>query len=258
MGVIVPTGIATDATTQYFFKDLVVKGAISALYDFENAAPIFSGVHRSFKFCIFSLVGRGMRISEAWFAFFVHDPVELEDSGKAFRMSPEEITLINPNTGTCPVFRSRRDAEITLGIYRRVPVLLREGDPNGTPWGISFMTMFHMSNASHLFRTRDQLEADGWHLEGNVFVRGEQRYLPLYEAKMVHHYDHRWATYEADGSIRDVTQAEKADPNFVVLPRYWVPEHDVPSGKHDKDGNPIIHAGVSLGLSPGGGSRVTV
>src|SRR5690606_3643276 len=80
MGVIVPTGIATDATTQYFFKDLVVKGAISALYDFENAAPIFSGVHRSFKFCIFSLVGRGMRISEAWFAFFVHDPVELEDS----------------------------------------------------------------------------------------------------------------------------------------------------------------------------------
>jgi hypothetical protein len=46
--------------------------------------------------------------------------------------------------------------------------------------------------------------------------------LPLYEAKMLHHYDHRWATYERDGSARDVTLAEKQDPSFVAIPRYWV------------------------------------
>lgn len=51
-----------------------------------------------------------------------------------------------------------------------------------------------------------------------------ERMLPLYEAKMIHHYDHRWATYEPDGSTRDVTLAEKQDPDFVVLPRYWVRE----------------------------------
>lgn len=51
-----------------------------------------------------------------------------------------------------------------------------------------------------------------------------ERMLPLYEAKMIHHYDHRWATYEPDGSVRDVTLAEKQDPDFVVLPRYWVRE----------------------------------
>ncbi|WP_235189590.1 hypothetical protein [Williamsia sp. D3] len=45
--------------------------------------------------------------------------------------------------------------------------------------------------------------------------------VPVYEAKMLHHYDHRWATYEG-GSIRDVTDAEKNDPSFAVLPRYWV------------------------------------
>lgn len=48
------------------------------------------------------------------------------------------------------------------------------------------------------------------------------RMLPLYEAKMIHHYDHRWATYEPGGSTRDVTPDEKRDPNFVVQPRYWV------------------------------------
>ena len=62
--------------------------------------------------------------------------------------------------------------------------------------------------------------------------------LPLYEAKMIHHYDHRWATYEPDGTIRDVTLEEKQDPNFVVLPRYWVDEREVAAkldGRWDRD-----------------------
>lgn len=55
-----------------------------------------------------------------------------------------------------------------------------------------------------------------------------QRMLPLYEGKMIHHYDHRWATYSADGEVaRDVTAAEKCDPDFAPLPRYWVREEVV-------------------------------
>ena len=78
--------------------------------------------------------------------------------------------------------------------------------------------MFHMSNDSDLFRTRTELEADGWELQGNHFVRGDDRYLPLYEAKMIHHFDHRWATYDGD-EVRAVSVAEKQDPAFSVLPR---------------------------------------
>lgn len=227
LGVILPTGIATDATTQYFFKDLVAHGAIASLYDFENAKPLFEGVHRSFKFCLLTLTGRDLREPAADFAFFAHDPTDLERPGVRFALSPEEITLLNPNTGTCPVFRSRRDAEITLGIYRRVPVLIREGDPDGNPWGVKFMRMFDMSNDAHLFRTRDELEAEGWALRGNVFHKGSHEMLPLYEAKMIHHYDHRWATYEPDGSVRDVTPEERASSEFAPLPRYWVRKGEV-------------------------------
>lgn len=230
-GLILPTGIATDATTQYFFKDLVTKGSLVSLFDFENAKPLFDGVHRSFKFCLLTLAGHAYREPEAQFAFFLHDPVDLNRDGVRFTLTPEEITLLNPNTGTCPVFRTRRDAEITLGIYRRVPVLINENDPvNGNPWGISFMTMFHMSNDSHLFHTREELEADGWVLNGNVFEReidgGLTRMLPLYEAKMIHLYDTRWATYEPDGSTRLMTEQEKAD-RTAPLPRYWVAEREV-------------------------------
>ncbi|KWX57043.1 DNA methyltransferase [Mycobacterium sp. NAZ190054] len=238
-GMILPTGIATDATTQYFFKDLVVSQSIASLYDFENAKPLFVGVHRSYKFCLLTVVGRDTTEPVANFAFFAHDPTDLQRANVTFALTPEEITLLNPNTGTCPVFRSRRDADITLGIYRRVPVLIREGDPHGNPWGVKFMQgLFNMTSDSHLFRTRDELEADGWELSGNVFERGDKRMLPLYEAKMIHHYDHRWATYERDGSVRNVTLQEKRDPNFVVMPRYWVDEKEVNAkleGKWNKE-----------------------
>ena len=152
----------------------MTKRSLASLYDFENSKPLFhGGVHRSTKFCLLTLFGRADRASEAQFAFFLHDPVDLNRDGVRFTLTPEEITLLNPNTGTCPIFRTRRDAEITLGIYRRVPVLINENDPvNGNPWGISFMQgLFNMTSDSHLFHTREELEADGWVLNGNVFER---------------------------------------------------------------------------------------
>jgi len=228
LGIIVPTGIATDATTQYFFRDVVESSSLAALYDFENARPLFEGVHRSFKFALLTLTGSLVHEDAADFAFFVHDPAELDTPGVRFALTPDEITLLNPNTGTSPIFRSRRDAEITLGIYQRIPILLKAGDPAGNPWGISFMQgLFNMTSDSGLFRTRDQLEAEDYVLTGNVFERGEDLYLPLYEAKMIHQYDHRWASYASDGSISDVPTSDRFDPYKASQPRYWVPESAV-------------------------------
>jgi hypothetical protein len=100
------------------------------------------------------------------------------------------------------------------------------------------MAMFHMSNDSHLFHTRSQLEAEGYRLVGNTFVAGDPtspspaRYLPLYEAKMIWHYDHRYGTYEG---VRDRSstqlptpdERQHADPHFVVQPWYWVSAEEV-------------------------------
>ncbi|MEU7294923.1 DNA methyltransferase [Streptomyces exfoliatus] len=226
MGVIVPTGIATDATTQYFFKDLVLNGSIEALYDFENAAPVFPDVHRSFKFSTLSLRGRALHESAARFAFFLHDPAELGDADKAFTLTPGEIALLNPNTGTCPVFRSRRDAEITLGIYSRAPVLIKGKDAKGNPWGVELGRMFHMTDDSHLFRTRRDLEVDGWFLDGNVFRKGKAVMLPLYEGRMGHQFSHRFA--DSTGS-HESSACELKSAGFVVQPQYWVTKEDVQS-----------------------------
>ena len=114
-----------------------------------------------------------------------------------------------------------------------MPVLIRQGrggEPEDNPWGIRFSTMFHMSNDSHLFRTREQLEADGWELSGNVFRNDGMEYLPLYEAKMIHHFDHRWASYRREGGrdfAVDVGLEDKHDASFAVLPRYWIEAREV-------------------------------
>lgn len=225
-GVIVPTGIATDATTQYFFKDLVETSTIAALYDFENRAPLFQDVDSRFKFCLLTMAGRLAKEEAATFAFFLHNAADI--SVAAFALTPDEIKLLNPNTGTLPIFRTRRDAEITLGIYRRVQVLINENDPvNGNPWNASFMTIFHLSNDSHQFFTREELEGKGYELEGNRFVsppgQSGDCLMPLIEAKMFHQFDPHWATY--DGlDVRAAASFERTDPFFAPMPRYWVAE----------------------------------
>jgi hypothetical protein len=223
VGIVVPTGIATDDTTKHFFGDLVDHRSLVSLYDFENRNGVFPGVHRSYKFALLAMSGPERPADEAAFVFFALDVTDLDEPDKRFTLAPEDFELINPNTRTCPVFRTRRDADIAKGVYRRLPVLVNERDSNGNPWAVGFSTMFHMSGDSHLFRTREQLESDSWRLAGNHYVKGNQRWLPLYEAKMIHHFDHRWATFDGSGAARAVSATEKMDPAFVPMPRYWVP-----------------------------------
>lgn len=227
IGCIVPSGIATDDTTKFFFRDLMDKRSLVSFYDFENREKLFPAVDSRMKFCLLTLTGTGSPADKAEFVFFAHLPEDLQQEERRFTLSAEDIALLNPNTRTCPIFRSKRDAELTKSIYRRVPVLIKEGPPEENPWGITFKQgLFNMTSDSHLFRTRQQLEEDGWQLEGNIFKRDGEVYLPLYEAKMLHHFDHRWATYEGL-ETRDLNVAEKEDPTKVVLPRYWVDEIEV-------------------------------
>lgn len=229
-GLIVPTGIATDDSTKRFFEEVSTKGRLVSLLSLENEEFIFPTVHHSYRFCLLTLAGGDVYVERPEFVFFARQPTQLQDTDRRFSLTPSEICLINPNTRTCPVFRSKADAELTKKIYSRVPALVHDGHPKeGNPWGISFMTMFHMSNDSRLFRTYGQLSSDGARLHGQVWIdRQGRRWLPLYEAKMTHQYDHRWATYSASGEeTQDVPDEYKALSNFEPTPRYWVLESEV-------------------------------
>jgi hypothetical protein len=94
--------------------------------------------------------------------------------------------------------------------------------------------MFHMANDSGLFRQRGELASAGWMPEGNRFIKDRQVMLPLYEAKMIHHFDHRFGTYEGQteaqanqGKLPELDDAAHSDPTRVTLPKYWVEEDEV-------------------------------
>lgn len=175
-GLIAPTGLATDNNTKGLFGDYVQNRNIVSFFDFENR-NIFESVHSSYKFSLVTLAGQRLP-KPAEFAFFLHHTSDLADDNCRFTLSAEDFALINPNTGNCPIFRSRRDAELTREIYQKVPVFV---DENATPhpprtsvlenpilhdlprherlqplrrraWSVSFRQgVFNITSDSHLF-----------------------------------------------------------------------------------------------------------
>ncbi len=231
MGIITPTGLATDSTTAAFFDDTLRSRRLAAFYDFENEAKIFPGVHNQFRFATTVMTGGapvgGVRL--AFYTRYVHDV-----SGRRFDLEPAEVLALNPNTGTLPLCRARRDADITLSIYRRFPVLMADA-PASNPWGLFFSQgLFNMASDSGLFRTASELYDDGQTFDGWAFANDEQVWLPLYEAKILGHYDHRFSTYAGatqaqlnKGTLPRLSDQQHDDPAQEPLARYWVAEPEV-------------------------------
>lgn len=221
LGVIVPTGIATDDTCKRFFGNLIQKQAIASLYDFENRENIFDGVgHGRFKFSLLSVSGK--QIETANFAFFLTQPRQIDNLKRIFQLSPEDISLVNPNTLTCPVLRTRADSNLIKKIYQHIPVL--ENERTGSnPWGISFMRMFDMANDSGLF-----------------INKAEDGLCPLYEAKMFHQFNHRFGDYRdyPEGALTshlpDIPDERLQNLHYFVQSRYWVNSVDVENKLNNK------------------------
>jgi hypothetical protein len=263
-GLILPTAIATGAGSQHLFADFTRRGALASLYDFENRRPKstalpkggkwFESVDSRYKFCLLSLTGRATRADASRIGFFLSDVTDLEDPNRVFALDPEGLARINPNTGTLPVFRTQRDADITADVYRRIPVLWNEGRRDGNPWGMVFKRLFDMTDDSDLFRTRERLEAEGWELHGNVFERGEERMLPLYEAKMVDFFNHRAAdvvksltAVNRQNQPRYLPTEELQDPVRLALPLNWIQRDGmIPTRRNNRD---VEVKGIELRLA---------
>lgn len=232
-GFIVPSGLATDNTTKEFFGDLISKNSLQSFFEFENEG-FFPGAGQGhmLRFALTTIVGLSQQAKETKYMFQGRKLEHLNDEERVFILGPEDIKQVNPNTLTCPIFQSRFDAELTKKIYQRIPVLIREGrgvQPDSNPWGVSFMAMFHMANDSHIFKTRQDLKSQGYSFDGDYFARGTEKFVRLYEAKMINLYNHR------HGDFNDAENGERAhilpaiplerlkDSSYRTSSHYWVP-----------------------------------
>ena len=231
VGLLVPSGIASDKTAAPFFKSVATEDRLKALYDFENKKVFFPDIHASFKFCVF--VASPRRLPDpAKCAFFLHDVSEIEDPERCFPLSAADFARVNPNTGTAPIFRSRRDSELTTAIYDRLPVLVdRSSGEEVKTWPVKYTRMFDMTNDSELFRTRPELEEKegAWPIGGNRFDSPSEEWVPLYEGKMVQAFDHRAASIVINpnnlhrpAQPQPATLEQHSDPNWLPDPQFWV------------------------------------
>ena len=216
VGMLTPSGLASGKTGSAFFRRVAQEGRLKALYDFENRKTFFPDVHGSLRFCVFVArkTPQDGAQNAAQCAFRLGSITELNDPERRFLLRAEDFARVNPNTGTAPSFRTRRDARITTGIYRRLPVLVeRSGGMVRRTWPVTYRRMFDMSADSHLFRSAP--EDGGW--------------LPLYEGKMMQAFDHRAADIVVNKSNvfrparqRLLESSEKASPARQPRWRHYV------------------------------------
>lgn len=216
VGIILPTGIATDNTTRNLFSDFVINERLNQIIGFENEENIFPDVHHAFKFCALTLSGNKIKNKKSKFTFFHRNFTTIENTSRHFYLTKSDFNLLNPNTKTCPIFRSETDFELTKKLYSKFPILINEEVTNASDVFVSFFTLFHMTNDSSLF------------------TKMENNNYPLYEAKMFNQFDHRYATYENatqaninEGNLPQITTEDHQNPLKVAQPNYFVPKASV-------------------------------
>ena len=228
LGAVIPTGIATDDTLKDFFQELMRKNSIKRFIGFENEEFLFSGIANVVRYCIVVIGGSNKSDFKPEFAFFIRRIDQLSERLRYFNLDFGDLKLMNPNTLTCPIFRTNVDASLTQEIYQRLPIIDNE-TTDENPWGISFLRMFDMTNDSALFESNPS-----------------QGYVRLYEAKMFWHFDHRFGAYDIEGKkkggrgLPQVPLEYYQDPHYTVTPRYWIPLSAVESRLHNHDNNWLL------------------
>lgn len=209
-GFIVPTGIATDDSTKAYFGHISQTGRLVSLLDFENSEAVFPAVHRSYKFSLITLGAA----EAAEFVCFATQVEQLSDPRRRFTLSPGDFCLLNPNTLTCPVFRTARDAVLTRKLYRNNVVLRNKNNDaeSSSGWDVVLRRMFDKSTDSDLFSLTEK-------------VRSNSDYLQLYEGDLGHQFNHRYAEF-LDGKVQECTGLQLNTPSFVPRTEWSISRSD--------------------------------
>ncbi|MCR6733415.1 MAG: hypothetical protein NVV83_04675 [Afipia sp.] len=232
VGLLVPIGIGADKTSAEYISTITKNGQLKAFIAFENKRRwLFKDVHAEDQPTILIATNPGRRYSKFRYAVKLHN-LPNEQSDPTVLMDASTLLAVNPNTGTVPIFRSAEDARIVTGAYSRVPVFVRKsGKEMTSDWHARYLTMFHMTNDSKLFRNKHELEEQegAWPIGQEHYHSTAGKWLPLYEGKTVQIYNHRYASIVTPaGSISGqgqniyTTPEELKSPDFVPTPRYWV------------------------------------
>lgn len=223
IGCVLPVGLVTDEGNSELFGHIITHQQLVEIRGFENESFIFPAVHHSFKFCSLVLSGIMSPTIEAKLVFFCRSVDESKDPLRSYILSPDDVTRLNPNTLTCPIFRNSSEAMLIHHIYQGMAVLSSEHQKPA--YKVRIQRILNSTDDVGLLQV---VEADPTRKHRLVKTDGEI-FEPIYEAKMFHQYDHRFGTYVGQtsaqanqGKLPELTSEQHNDPDYYSQPRWWV------------------------------------
>jgi type I restriction-modification system DNA methylase subunit len=189
-GIIIPSGIYTDLGAKQLREVLFSQCELDSLFGLSNEKFIFEGVHHAFKFALLTFEkGKATKEFDAIFRINPREAIRpnelgtfLHDQSQRVRLSVPLVRQLSPDSLSVMEFKQPIDIAIAQKMLQ-FPLL---GEKIEGKWNLKLTAEFHMTNDSHLFKTKP---APGR--------------LPLYEGKMIHQFTHQFAE-----------------------PRYWVDEQE--------------------------------
>ena len=189
---------------------------------FTGRIRIFPGVHSSYKFSLLTLrapvTDAARKVEPSEFVFFAHSTDELNDPEKRFTLTADDIALLNPNTRTCPIFRSKRDALLSRTIWWRVHPLRSDNKNCDSGWEAKYLRFVDYGDHANLLKPGVRSTS-----MNQVELATE---FPVWEAKLMHQFNHRFATYETETSLagesRESTLKELQTPDYSIQSRFSI------------------------------------
>ena len=245
VGMLTPNGLATDKTCAEFFRQVSINGRVVGIFDFENKKTFFPAVHAQLRFIASIIGGESHRFEETEYAAFLSSVAEIKGGtdersgvkydGRGFHLTAEHFALVNPNLGSVPFFPSTDDRDLVLDVYDRLSVLDEE---NGNPvWNLDCATI---SIPSDISGRKENLIKKGFEQDKNTNLiralkQGEHKvYTPLYQGRMVHHFEHRisvgWEDKNPKRKYKTVhpdKQTDLPNPHFFADPYEWAEQKTV-------------------------------
>lgn len=232
-GLIVPSGLSTNEGTSELFKEMMASNQLQSVFDFENRNAYFPTIDSRMRFSLVTLARLTNQPNRPLFGFFLNNTTDISDKSRVFELSPTDLARVNPNSQTCPVFRTSIAARLVTSIHSNHAIISLDSGINS--WTVETSSMFQMSHESDQFLDSADLNSEC---------------IPLFEGKMVAQYNHRAANIvlnvlnEARQAQSEfTTSTQMRDPYYQPHPRFCVKATSLDqklSGKWEKEW--LIHS----------------
>ena len=188
-GIIIKSGMLQSPTWSKFTQFLIEKKKIISAFDFRNWKGWFPaiGYHERFTLLTINQYSENMD-----FGFYLDETAEIYFSDKVFSVTPEECIKINPLTKNVATFSRKKDKDILLSLYNMFQIIGLSEE-----WKIRYTVGLHMTSDAKQLKTLEELLENGYIKQGTKFIKEAELYVPLLEGKLLHQYDHRFATFDS-------------------------------------------------------------